>query len=176
MVKEGALLWEPTPDITKNAKVTAYMEWLGRPVDYQALWQWSVEAPEEFWASVWDYFGVVGERGDGPVISGTMPGAEWFTGSALNYAENALRRAEAEPDRLAVVSRDESGGRRTLTLGELAAEVAGSAPGSRPWGSAGATGSPPTPPTCPRRSSPSSPPPPWGRSGPPAPRTSARPA
>ncbi|GAT65211.1 acetoacetyl-CoA synthetase [Planomonospora sphaerica] len=124
MVKEGALLWEPTPDVTKNAKVTAYMEWLGRPVDYQALWQWSVEAPEEFWASVWDYFGVVGERGDGPVISGTMPGAEWFTGSALNYAENALRRAEAEPGRLAVVSRDESGGRRTLTLGELAAEVA----------------------------------------------------
>ncbi|GGL08742.1 acetoacetate--CoA ligase [Planomonospora parontospora] len=124
MVKEGALLWEPTPDVTKNAKVTAYMEWLGRPVDYQALWRWSVEAPEEFWTSVWDYFGVVGERGDGPVISGTMPGAEWFTGSALNYAENALRRAQAEPDRLAVVFRDESGGRRTLTLGELAGEVA----------------------------------------------------
>ncbi|MBG0813286.1 acetoacetate--CoA ligase [Planomonospora sp. ID82291] len=124
MVKEGTLLWEPTPDVTKNAKVTAYMEWLGRPVDYQALWQWSVEAPEEFWTSVWDYFGVVGERGDGPVLSGTMPEAEWFTGSALNYAENALRRAEAEPDRLAVVSRDESGGRRTLTLGELAGEVA----------------------------------------------------
>ncbi|GAA3117653.1 acetoacetate--CoA ligase [Planomonospora alba] len=124
MVEEGALLWEPTPDITKDAKVTRYMEWLGRPIDYQGLWQWSVDSPEEFWTSVWDYFDVVGERGDGPVISGTMPGAEWFTGATLNYAENALRRAAAEPGRLAVVFRDEAGARRTLTLGELAAEVA----------------------------------------------------
>ncbi|GAA3444381.1 acetoacetate--CoA ligase [Planomonospora venezuelensis] len=124
MVEEGTRLWEPTPEIMRNAKVARYMEWLGRPVDYQGLWQWSVDAPAEFWTSVWDYFEVAGARGDGPVISGTMPGAEWFTGSTLNYAENALRRAAAEPDRLAVVSRDESGGRRTLTLGELAGEVA----------------------------------------------------
>ncbi|MFC4058094.1 acetoacetate--CoA ligase [Planomonospora corallina] len=124
MVEEGALLWEPTPEIVENARVTRYMEWLGRPVDYEALWQWSVDDPAAFWTSVWDYFGVVGERGDGPVISGTMPGAEWFTGATLNYAENALRLAAAEPDRLAVVARDEAGARRTLTLGELAAEVA----------------------------------------------------
>ncbi|MFI6798003.1 acetoacetate--CoA ligase [Streptosporangium canum] len=124
MVEEGALLWEPAPEVVRDAKVTRYMEWLGRSGDYESLWQWSVDAPAEFWTSVWDYFGVVGERGDGPVISGTMPGVEWFTGSTLNYAANALRRAEAEPDRLAVVFRDEAGGRRTLTLGELAEEVA----------------------------------------------------
>ncbi|MFF5209386.1 acetoacetate--CoA ligase [Streptosporangium sp. NPDC000396] len=124
MVEEGALLWEPTPEIVRNAKVTRYTEWLGRSGDYQALWQWSVDAPAEFWTSLWDYFGVVGERGDGPVISGTMPGVEWFTGSTLNYAANALRRAASDPDRLAVVSRDEAGGRRTLTFGELAGEVA----------------------------------------------------
>ncbi|MER5320743.1 acetoacetate--CoA ligase [Streptosporangium roseum] len=124
MVEEGALLWEPSPEVVRDAKVTRYMKWLGRPGDYESLWQWSVDAPAEFWTSVWDYFGVVGERGDGPVISGTMPGAEWFTGSTLNYAANALRRAGADPDRLAVVFRDEAGGRRTLTLGELAEEVA----------------------------------------------------
>ncbi|MEU7987358.1 acetoacetate--CoA ligase [Streptosporangium canum] len=124
MVEEGALLWEPAPEVVRDAKVTRYMEWLGRSGDYESLWQWSVDAPAEFWTSVWDYFGVVGERGDGPVISGTMPGVEWFTGSTLNYAANALRRAGAEPDRLAVVFRDEAGGRRTLTLGELAEEVA----------------------------------------------------
>ncbi|MFJ2032408.1 acetoacetate--CoA ligase [Streptosporangium sp. NPDC087985] len=124
MVEEGALLWEPTPEVVKNAKVSRYMEWLGRSGDYGSLWQWSVDAPAEFWTSLWDYFGVVGERGDGPVISGTMPGAEWFTGSTLNYAANALRRAASDPDRPAVVFRDETGGRRTLTLGELAEEVA----------------------------------------------------
>lgn len=124
MVEEGALLWEPTPEIVGKAKVTRYLEWLGRPVDYQALWEWSVEAPAEFWTSVWDYFGVVGERGDGPVMSGTMPDVEWFAGSTLNYAANALRRAADDPDRLAVIFRDEAGGRRTLTLGELAEEVA----------------------------------------------------
>ncbi|MGW4423556.1 acetoacetate--CoA ligase [Streptosporangium sp. NPDC004631] len=124
MVEEGALLWEPTPEIVEKANVTRYLEWLGRPVDYQALWEWSVEAPAEFWTSIWDYFGVVGERGDGPVMSGTMPGVEWFAGSTLNYAANALRRAADDPDRLAVIFRDEAGGRRTLTLGELAEEVA----------------------------------------------------
>ncbi|GAA3122219.1 acetoacetate--CoA ligase [Streptosporangium carneum] len=124
MVEEGALLWEPTQEIVGAAKVTRYMEWLGRSGDYQELWRWSVDSPAEFWTSIWDYFGVVGERGEGPVLSGTMPGVEWFTGSTLNYAANALRRAAAEPGRLAVISRDETGGRRTLTLGELAEEVA----------------------------------------------------
>ncbi|WP_440067401.1 acetoacetate--CoA ligase [Streptosporangium sp. OZ121] len=124
MVEEGAPLWEPSPEIVRNAKVTRYAEWLGRAGDYESLWQWSVDAPEEFWTSIWDYFEVVGERGEGPVMSGEMPGTEWFAGSTLNYAANALRRAAADPGRLAVISRDETGGRGTLTLGELAEEVA----------------------------------------------------
>ncbi|MEU3163985.1 acetoacetate--CoA ligase [Streptosporangium sp. NPDC006930] len=124
MVEEGAPLWEPSPEIVRNAKVTRYAEWLGRSGDYESLWRWSVDAPEEFWTSIWDYFGVVGERGDGPVMSGGMPGTEWFAGSTLNYAANALRGAASDPGRLAVVSRDEAGGRRALTLGELAEEVA----------------------------------------------------
>ncbi|GAA3830138.1 acetoacetate--CoA ligase [Sphaerisporangium flaviroseum] len=122
MVEEGALLWEPSPEVVRDAKVTRYAAWLGRSEgEYEDLWRWSVDSPEEFWTSVWDYFGVVGERGDGPVISGTMPHAKWFAGTTLNYAENALR---GDPGRLAVISRDEAGERRTLTYGELAAEVA----------------------------------------------------
>ncbi|MBB4914373.1 acetoacetate--CoA ligase [Streptosporangium saharense] len=124
MVEEGTLLWEPTPQTVRDAKVTRYAEWLGRSGDYQDLWRWSVDSPAEFWASLWDYFDVVGERGAGPVLSGTMPGAEWFAGSTLNYAANALRGAATDPGRPAVVFRDESGLRRTLTLGELAGEVA----------------------------------------------------
>ncbi|WP_433353449.1 acetoacetate--CoA ligase [Microtetraspora malaysiensis] len=120
MVEEGALLWEPTAEVVRNAKITRYAEWLGRKGDYQDIWRWSVESPAEFWTSIWDYFAVVGDRGDGPVLSGTMPDVTWFEGTTLNYAENALR---GDPDRLAVIFRDESGNRRTYTLGELRAEV-----------------------------------------------------
>ncbi|GII82788.1 hypothetical protein Ssi03_07780 [Sphaerisporangium siamense] len=122
MVEEGALLWEPSPEVVRDARITRFAAWLGRAgQDYEELWRWSVGSPEEFWASVWDYFEVAGERGDGPVISGTMPGAEWFTGATLNYAANALR---GDPGRPAVIARDETGVRRTLTYGELAEEVA----------------------------------------------------
>ncbi|MBX6166888.1 MAG: acetoacetate--CoA ligase [Thermobispora bispora] len=121
MVQEGDLLWEPTHEVIRAARITRFQEWLGRGgQDYPELWRWSVESPEEFWPAIWDYFGVVGERGTGPVLSGSMPGTEWFPGARLNYAENALR---GDPDRLAVIFRDEAGNRRTFTLGELRAEV-----------------------------------------------------
>ncbi|MEV5408028.1 acetoacetate--CoA ligase [Thermopolyspora sp. NPDC052614] len=122
-VEEGTLLWEPTAEVIREAKVTRFMEWLGRPgQSYQELWQWSVDAPAEFWTAVWDHFQVVGERADGPVITGTMPGARWFEGSTLNYAANALR--PRDPDHLAVIFRDESGNRQTYTYAELRDEVA----------------------------------------------------
>ncbi|MEU7897016.1 acetoacetate--CoA ligase [Nonomuraea sp. NPDC049152] len=119
MVAEGALLWEPTPSVVANARITRYLEGLGR-ADYQDAWQWSVENPEEFWTSIWGYFGVVGERGDGPVMTGTMPGVEWFTGSSLNYAENALSRETGT----AVIFHSEDGTRRVITMAELREEVA----------------------------------------------------
>ncbi|GII33121.1 acetoacetate--CoA ligase [Planotetraspora mira] len=120
MVEEGALLWEPTPEIVRDARVTRYADWLGRSGTYDDVWQWSVDHPADFWTSVWDYFGVVGERGDGPVISGTMPDVRWFTGATINYAANALR---GDSDHLAVIFRDEAGNRQTYTLGQLREEV-----------------------------------------------------
>ncbi|WP_214107629.1 acetoacetate--CoA ligase [Acrocarpospora catenulata] len=119
-VAEGAPLWAPTAETVQAAKITRYQEWLGRTGDYHELWQWSVDEPAEFWTSIWDYFEVIGSRADGPVLTGSMPGAEWFAGSTLNYAENALR---GDADRLAVIFRDETGERRTYTVGELRAEV-----------------------------------------------------
>ena len=122
MVEEGALLWEPSDEIVQKANITRYMEWLGRgEQSYQDVWQWSVDRPEAFWGSVWDYFHVVGERGEGSVLSGTMPGAKWFEGATLNYAANALRTDD--PDRVAIIFRDEAGNRRTYTYSELAGEV-----------------------------------------------------
>jgi acetoacetyl-CoA synthetase len=87
------------------------------------VWRWSVDHPEEFWTSIWDYFDVVGERGDGPVLSGAMPEATWFAGSSLNYAENALRRRPHD-EGAAFVFVSEDGARQEMTRAELREEVA----------------------------------------------------
>ncbi|MFC4011498.1 acetoacetate--CoA ligase [Nonomuraea purpurea] len=120
MVAEGTLLWEPSDEIVAAARLTRYMEWAGRSGAYEDLWRWSVDSPREFWASIWEYFDVIGERGEGPVLDGTMPGATWFAGSSINYAENALRRETGT----AVVFVSEEGGRQELTWAELRDEVA----------------------------------------------------
>ena len=92
---------------------------------YDELWQWSVTEPGAFWESVWEYFGVLGQRGDGPVLVGdVMPDVQWFPGATLNYARNALRAAADDPGRTAIIARGEDGAQRTLTYAELAAEVA----------------------------------------------------
>jgi acetoacetyl-CoA synthetase len=138
----GDVLWEPPAEVVKRARITGYRRWLatrgvslGEPAvggasvdalarDYHRLWQWSVDEPAAFWGSLWDYFGVLGERGDGPVLAGgPMPEANWFPGATLNYARNALRTALTDPTRTAVIARGEEGG-GTLTYAELAAEVA----------------------------------------------------
>ncbi len=145
----GDVLWEPSPELVERARVTDYRRWLAErgvsaggaargtgaggsaaagdsPAarDYHRLWQWSADEPAAFWGSLWDYFGVLGERGDGPVMAGAqMPDVTWFPGATLNYARNALRTALTDPGRIAVVARDEEGG-ATLTYAELAAEVA----------------------------------------------------
>jgi acetoacetyl-CoA synthetase len=126
----GATLWEPTERSLRGARITGYQARLrdSRGADlrgYDELWRWSVAKPDEFWASVWDYFEVLGRRGDGPVLSGgPMPDVSWFGGTTLNYARNALRSARTQPDKTAVIFRSESGRSGTLSFGQLAAEVA----------------------------------------------------
>jgi acetoacetyl-CoA synthetase len=140
----GEVLWEPSPEVIGRARVTDYRRWLaargvsvGEPArrgaspaaaaahDYHQLWRWSVGQPAAFWGSLWDYFGVLGERGEGPVLAGgPMPDVTWFPGATLNYARNALRTAQADPARIAVIARDEEGRPVTLSYAELAAEVA----------------------------------------------------
>ena len=130
-VSEGSLLWEPSEEVVANARVTRFARWLSdRGVlteTYDDLWRWSVTEVDAFWDAIWAYFGVVGERGDGPVREGgPMPvdGLKWFPGATLNYAANALRRADDAPDDTAVVFRSEAGGHRVLTYRELARHVA----------------------------------------------------
>jgi acetoacetyl-CoA synthetase len=130
----GEVLWRPSQEVAERARVTGYRRWLtgqrgvrlaGGDADYQPLWQWSVDALGEFWDSVWEYFGVLGDRGSGPALAGgQMPQVTWFPGATLNYARNALRAAWTDPERIAVIAWNEEGQRATLRYGQLAAEVA----------------------------------------------------
>ena len=93
-----------TKEVVANARVTRFIHWLWdrgvRAESYDDLWRWSVTEVDDFWDAIWSYFDVVGERGDGPVREGgPMPvdGLRWFPGASLNYAANALRRAEDTP-------------------------------------------------------------------------------
>ena len=132
----GEVLWQPGPAEVERARVTGYRRWLASergvalPGDngasaYRELHAWSVAEPGAFWGSLWDYFDVLGERGDGPVLAGgPMPDVSWFPSATLNYAQNALRVAATDPARIAVIARDEAGNQSALAYGELAAEVA----------------------------------------------------
>ncbi|HEX5314505.1 MAG TPA: acetoacetate--CoA ligase [Gammaproteobacteria bacterium] len=90
--------------------------------DYDGLWRWSVEHREEFWPLVWNFFDVqASRRWDTVLKNDVMPGAKWFEGARLNFAENLLRYRD---DRTALVFRNEAGHRRTLSYAELYREVA----------------------------------------------------
>ena len=97
-LREGALLWQPTEAFRAGSTMTDYMAWLERERglrfdDYDALWRWSVDDLESFWASVVDYYGIP-LRGTWDRVLGAreMPGARWFEGAELNYAEVLLGR------------------------------------------------------------------------------------
>jgi acetoacetyl-CoA synthetase len=125
----GDTLWTPSAAVIQSAEITRFARWLevrghSATSSYHDLWRWSVDRPAEFWASIWDFFEVIGERGPGQVLTGKMPYARWFEGSTLNYARNALRLADAEPDRIAVRYSAETGRTGQLSYGELSREVA----------------------------------------------------
>lgn len=97
MVLEGDLLWEPGADFKREANIAAYMNWLretrGLEFDnYEALWQWSVDDIEAFWQSIWDFYAVESTTAYDCVLSDrSMPGAKWFPGARVNFAQHVLR-------------------------------------------------------------------------------------
>ena len=101
----GDLLWEPPAELVERAVMTKYMRSLNRGfTTYDELWRWSVHDLEGFWASIWDFFEVEGFHG--PVLGDrSMPGAEWFPGTRINYAEHILRGKD--PHAVAIVHRSE---------------------------------------------------------------------
>lgn len=92
------LLWQPTPQTSKNSHLQRYIDWLraekGLVFDtYEALRQWSCNNLPTFWQSQWDYFRIIGHAPHFAVLSGeTMPDYQWFEGAKLNYAEHIFRQ------------------------------------------------------------------------------------
>lgn len=96
---EPKILWKPSPERIERAEITRFARWVAdtRGVDvtgsYEALWRWSVDDLEGFWAAIWEYFDVRAATPYEQVLaSREMPGARWFPGATLNYTENLLAR------------------------------------------------------------------------------------
>jgi acetoacetyl-CoA synthetase len=125
----GAVLWTPPADVRERTQIGRYLEWLRetRGIDhagYDELWRWSVEDLEGFWGSLWDFFEVHAHTPYERVLrSREMPGAQWFVGSRLNYAEHMLGREE-DTDRIAVLARSQTREPIDLTFGDLREQVA----------------------------------------------------
>ncbi|MCP2245583.1 acetoacetate--CoA ligase [Lentzea aerocolonigenes] len=120
------LLWRPDP--TRDNGMTAFRSWLRSErghdfPDYESLWEWSVSDLEGFWGATAEYFDVQFHSRPSRVLgSAEMPGADWFPGATLNYAEHALRRGG--DDDLAVIFHREDGLASSLTFGTLRSRVA----------------------------------------------------
>ena len=118
--------------------MTRYMRWLeaerGRSfADYEALWEWSVAELEEFWATIWDFFEVEASAPYSEVLpERVMPGAKWFTGAELNYAQHIFR-GKRDSD-VAVLHASELRPLGELRWGELREQVACAAAALRELG------------------------------------------
>src|SRR3954454_25390239 len=108
------VLWTPPDALLQRCALGAFRRERGFP-SYEELWRWSVEDLDGFWGAIWDRFGV-GERGT-VLASREMPGAQWFPGTQLNYAEHAFRGKPG--DALALVAGGESREDHSWTCGEL---------------------------------------------------------
>ncbi len=100
---EGELLWTPDPAQAQQTQVARFMDWLAERrglsfADYEALRRWSVTDLEGFWSAVWEFYDVRASQPYERVLSArTMPGAVWFAGARLNYAEHVLRHEAVAP-------------------------------------------------------------------------------
>ncbi|HUF38633.1 MAG TPA: acetoacetate--CoA ligase [Anaerolineales bacterium] len=128
MATPPEILWQPSDQTIAGANLTAYLGWLRKTKrldfpDYQSLWTWSVTEIERFWASIWDYFDIIASAPYTEVLPDRfMPGANWFPGARLNYAENIFRRAERSGT--AILYRTESGSGVEVSWEELHTQTA----------------------------------------------------
>nr|PZN42160.1 MAG: acetoacetate--CoA ligase [Pseudomonadota bacterium] len=121
----AAPLWTPSPERVAETALRRFMDFLGERVgrrfaDYADIHAFSIAEREAFWSALWDFCGVIGEKGERVLVDDRMPGARFFPDARLNFAENLLRRNGASE---AMVFRGEDGSSLRLTWADLHALV-----------------------------------------------------
>src|SRR4051812_17283893 len=125
----GTVLWEPPADARETSRMGHYMSWLERErgktfADYESLWDWSVTDLNGFWRSIWDYFDVIAHDQPTEVLAdASMPGAVWFPGATLNYAEHVLRMPGRNDDDPVVLAYSQSREPISVTAAQLREQV-----------------------------------------------------
>lgn len=122
------VLHTPEADIINDSNLQKYVKWLEESRnlqfgEYENLWEWSVSEPEDFWLSITEYFDVrFHDKADRVLSSHEMPGAKWFEGATLNYAEHLLRNRCS--DHPALIFKSETNDTVSVSWNELATKTA----------------------------------------------------
>jgi acetoacetyl-CoA synthetase len=135
---QPTVLWRPSEEACARATITRFARWLAEEkgvetVGYDELWQWSVDHVDDFWAAIWEFFGIESETGFERVLGRReMPGAEWFPGTRVSYARHVFRgRDDAD---VAIRHASELRELGEWTWGDLRARTAQVAAGLRSLG------------------------------------------
>jgi acetoacetyl-CoA synthetase len=121
------ILWKPNPEKAQNSQMWEFLQIVSKKynftkADYSHLHQWSVTSPDEFWGEFWNYAGITHDKDFERVVDDAqkMPGAKWFKGATLNFAENLLQHSG---EKTAIIFRGENGADRRISRDELYDEV-----------------------------------------------------
>ncbi len=122
-------LWSPSEERIASSELTRYLGFLSEKRglefgDHEALWRWSVDDRETFWASLWEFFDIVASRESDQVLMepDDMLASKWFPEARLNFAENLLRHSSLDAD--AIVLTAEDGSTTSMSFSELEVRVA----------------------------------------------------
>jgi acetoacetyl-CoA synthetase len=123
----GKICWKPTEEYLRTSEMQRFISHIASKyylpdLEYKTLHRWSVQHIESFWSEVWNYTGIIHSKDYQQVVDDPtkMPGAKWFSGARLNFAENLLRRNDGQ---LALIFRGEDKVKKELTYAELHEQV-----------------------------------------------------
>jgi len=118
-----SIMWQPTEEQINNSQMMAYIQFVNQKFqislkNYSQLYDWSVERAEDFWGSFWEYSKIIYNSPYSNVVDdiAKMPGAKWFEGATLNFAENLLRHRD---NKIAIQFYGEEGKQSSLSYREL---------------------------------------------------------
>jgi len=124
----GQLLWQPSDERINQANITKFISFVKEEYDpkidsYWQLYDWSIRCIPDFWRVMWDFVGVIASQKYDMVVDdlGRFPGARWFPGARMNFAENLLKCRDDHP---AFIFRGENGKSRSMTYAQVYDQVA----------------------------------------------------